>query len=208
MKRAALYLRVSTDGQTIENQRAPLEQLADARGWNATVYEETASGVKARPELERLTRDAHAGAVHVVAVVALDRLGRNMHEVLARVRELDACGCSVVSLRESWLDLGGPARALLIAIFGWLAEEERRILVERTRAGLERARREGTRLGRPPASLIHLGAAARRVAQGETVRGAARKEGVSPRTLRRHLAAVNARQEPREAASRGKNPRS
>lgn len=56
--------------------------------------------------------------MRVVAVVAVDRLGRSMAGVINTVRELDRAGCRVVSLRESWLDTGGPARELLLAVFG------------------------------------------------------------------------------------------
>lgn len=191
--RAGLYLRVSTDSQTVENQRAPLMELAKQRGWSVKAYEETGSAVKARPVFDSLMTDARAGRLDVVAVAALDRLGRSLFDVLATVRELDRLGVAVVSLRESWLDTSGPARGLLIAVFAWVAEEERRILVERTRAGMDRARKAGKRIGRPRASSIMLGAAADLVAQGSSVRKAARAAGVSPQTLTRHLDALAAR---------------
>lgn len=187
---AACYLRVSTDRQDASNQRPELERLCAARGWSPRWYEETASGAKARPELERLCDDARRGAVSVVAVWALDRLGRNMGETFARVAALDAAGARVVSVREAWLDTGGPVRSLLLAIFAWVAEQERTRLIERTRAGLDTARRRGVRLGRPPSSLILLHAAAELVAAGVSRREAARRKGVSEAALRRHLARV------------------
>ncbi|NBD09642.1 recombinase family protein [Corallococcus silvisoli] len=199
MTTAALYLRVSTDKQTVDNQRAPLLALAEARGWTPRIYEETGSAVKARPVFDSLMADAKAGRVRAVVVVALDRLGRSMSGVIATVRELDRVGCVVVSLRESWLDTGGPARDLLLAVFGWVAQEERRILVERTIAGQDRARRQGTRsgkaIGRPRASSIMLGAGARWVAEGRSIRAAAKLAGVGEATLRRHLEALDARQD-------------
>jgi hypothetical protein len=69
---------------------------------------------------------------------------------LQAVLDLDRCGVQVVSIREPWLDTGSAVRPLLIAIFGWVAEQERVTIVARTKAGLERARRSGARLGRPP----------------------------------------------------------
>jgi DNA invertase Pin-like site-specific DNA recombinase len=74
---------------------------------------------------------------------------------LADVLELDRIGVTVVSVRESWLDTGGPVRSLLIAIFSWVAEQERARLIERTKAGLAAARRKGKRLGRPRAERRH-----------------------------------------------------
>ncbi|MFP2964044.1 recombinase family protein [Myxococcus sp. 1LA] len=196
--KAALYLRVSTDKQTLENQRAPLLALAEARGWTPVPYEETGSAVKSRPVFDKLMVDAKAGRVRAVVVVALDRLGRSMSGVIATVRELDRVGCAVVSLRESWLDTGGPARDLLLAVFGWVAQEERRILVERTNAGIERARRQGTKSGKPigraRSSSIMLGAGARLVQEGRSIRTAAKVAGVGEATLRRYLKALEARQ--------------
>src|SRR5271169_1665978 len=96
-----------------------------------------------------MMRDAHQGAFDVLVVWALDRFGRSMVGNLQAVLELDRCGVQVVSVRETWLDTGSAVRPLLIAIFGWVAEQERATIVARTKAGLERARRDGVRLGRP-----------------------------------------------------------
>ena len=91
-------------------------------------------------------------------------------------------------MREGWLDTNGPVRPLLVAIFGWVAEQERTRLIERTKAGLERARREGKRLGRPPASPVLLHAARDLVLAGLPVAEAARRQGLSRSSLRRFLA--------------------
>jgi DNA invertase Pin-like site-specific DNA recombinase len=64
------------------------------------------------------------------------------------ILDLDRLGVQVVSVREPWLDTSGPVRFLLVAIFGWISEQERLRISERTRAGLDRARRRGVRLGR------------------------------------------------------------
>lgn len=185
---AALYLRVSTDRQTTANQRGDLERLALARGLTPLVYEETESAAKARPVLDRMLADARAGRVQAVVVWALDRLHRSMHGAIATVLELDRLGVQVISLREPWLDTSGPVRSLLVAIFGWVAEQERTRLIERTKAGLERARSEGKRLGRPPCSPVLMHSAADRVGRGESIRGAAREMGVPERSLRKFLA--------------------
>jgi DNA invertase Pin-like site-specific DNA recombinase len=185
---AALYVRVSTDRQTAENQLIELQQLAAARGFESAVYEEVESAVKSRPVLERMLGDARTGRVRAIMVWALDRLHRSMIGSIQTVLECDRIGVPVVSVREPWLDTSGPVRPLLVAIFGWVAEQERARLIERTRAGLERARREGKRLGRPPESTVLLHAAAELVARGTPVAEAARLKGVSRTTLRRFLA--------------------
>lgn len=87
-------------------------------------------------------------------------------------------------MREPWLDMRGPVRSLLVAIFSWVAEQERFRLVERTHAGIERARRQGKRIGRPPAAINVTAARALRK-DGASVRAIARQLGVSKTSLHR-----------------------
>jgi DNA invertase Pin-like site-specific DNA recombinase len=149
-RRAAIYLRVSSEEQTYENQRPDVKRLARARGYKiVATYEEQASAVKTRPEYTRMMSDAHRGMFNVLVVWALDRFGRSMVGNMQAVLELDHRGVEVVSVREPWLDTSGAVRPLLIAIFSWIAEQERSRLSERTRAGMERARRDGVHIGRP-----------------------------------------------------------
>lgn len=103
------------------------------------IFEEMESAAKARPVLDRMLADVRAGRVQAVAVWALDRLHRSMVGAINAVLELDRLGVRVLSVREGWLDTGGPVRPLLVAIFGWVAEQERTRLIERTKTGLERS---------------------------------------------------------------------
>ena len=189
MTTAAVYLRVSTDRQTVQNQHADLLRLVQARGYEPAVYEEVESAAKARPVLDRLLADARAGRVEAVAVWALDRLHRSMTGAINTVLELDRLGVRVLSLREPWLDTDSPVRPLLVAIFGWVAEQERTRLIERTRAGMARARREGKKIGRPRTSVVLLRAAATDVEAGMSRRAAAKARGISEAVLRAHLGA-------------------
>jgi putative DNA-invertase from lambdoid prophage Rac len=136
MTKCAAYVRVSTDRQTVQNQLADLDRMVRARGHEPVIYEEVESAAKARPVLDRLMSDARTGKVGAVAVWALDRLHRSMTGAISTVLELDRLGIPVMSVREPWLDTSGPVRPLLVAIFGWVAEQERARLIERTRAGL------------------------------------------------------------------------
>ncbi len=189
--RAALYLRVSSDTQTTECQRPDVERLAGARGLQViTVYEEQASAAKKRPEYDKMMRDAKRGVFDVLVVWALDRFGRSMTGNLADVLEMDRIGVQVVSVRETWLDTGGPVRNLLIAIFSWVAEQERSRLVERTKAGLAAARRRGARIGRPRARLDHDELLGLR-AQGWPVAKLAKYFGVGTSTVQRHLQSLS-----------------
>ncbi len=145
---AAVYLRVSDDRLTVENQRREVEELVRARGFEPVVYEETESAAKARPVLDQILADARRGRVHAVAVWALDRLHRSMVGAIQTVLELDRLGVRALSVRETWLDTDGPVRPLLVAIFGWVAEQERTRLIERVNAGIARAREKGTKSGK------------------------------------------------------------
>lgn len=188
--RTALYLRVSTDRQSTENQRPEVEQIVHARGLTTVhVYEETMSAAKARPEYDKMLRDAKRGKFDVLVVWALDRFGRSMVGNLQDVLELDRIGVKVLSVRESWLDTGGLVRPLLVAIFSWVAEQERNRLIERTKAGLESARRRGARIGRPK-KRIDVERARELRADGKTLRQVAAELGVGAATLHRALAEV------------------
>ena len=185
---AALYLRVSTREQTVDNQRPDLEQLAQVRGLRIVrVFEEqVSSAASSRPQYEAMLAEAHRGAFHVILVWAIDRFGRSMAGNVQAVIELDRRGVQVVSFREPWLDTGGPVRPLLIAIFSWVAEQERAQLVARTKAGLAEARRKGIRLGRPSARF-DLERARTLKARGESLGAIARKLEVSKSVIARAL---------------------
>jgi putative DNA-invertase from lambdoid prophage Rac len=185
--RTAIYFRHSTDKSKTDNQRPEVEQIARARGYEVVAtFEEQASAVKKRPEYERMMKAARRGAFDVLIVWAIDRFGRSMVGNLTDVLELDRLGVQVVSVRESWLDTGSPVRNLLIAIFSWVAEQERTRLIERTKAGLMNARRRGARLGRPPARLDRDQLLELRE-QGWSVRRIAKSLGVGPSTVQRRL---------------------
>lgn len=150
----AIYARVSTAEQSTDNQLPDLEALASRRGFDIVrVFSENVSAVKTRPEFDAMIAAAHRGKFEALLVWSLDRLHRSMVGALQTVLDLDRRGVQVVSYKEPWLDTGGPVRSLLIGIFGWVAEQERLRIGDRTKAGLERARRRGVRLGRPRVDL-------------------------------------------------------
>ena len=187
MTRAAIYLRVSTDKQSTENQRPEVMQLAAARGFDIVeVYEEQASAAKFRPKYEQMLKDARRGKFDTLVIWAIDRFGRSMTGNLTDVLELDRLGVTVVSVRESWLDTGCPVRSLLVAIFSWVAEQERARLVERTKAGLAAARRRGARLDGLAGEWI-LDRARDSRAEGRNLRDTAKELGVGYATLCRAM---------------------
>ncbi|MFZ0995784.1 MAG: recombinase family protein [Candidatus Dormiibacterota bacterium] len=154
--RAAIWARVSTDRQETDNQETELRAFAARRGWQVVaVYRVTASGWQGahRAALSTVLRDARRGAFEVLCVWALDRLTREgTLRTLEIVRDFGRAGVPVVSCQEGWTEQAGPVQDLLLAIAGWVAEQESARRSERTRAGLARARADGRRLGRPPGS--------------------------------------------------------
>lgn len=150
----ACYFRVSTGRQNNENQKPDVLGVVARLGLRVAVtYEEQASAAKHRPEFERMMEDARAGRFKVLVVWALDRFGRSMQGNLRDVLELDRLGVAVVSVKEPWMDTGGPVRELLIAIFGWVAQQERARLIERTKAGMAVAKAAGKKIGRVSPTL-------------------------------------------------------
>ena len=154
MKRAALYLRVSTVDQHPESQLHDLRGLAAQRGLEIVQeYTDRISGVKAkRPGLDQLMADARRGKFDVLLVWAFDRLARSVRHFLEVLDELNHLGIEFVSFREN-VDTGGPLGRAMITIIGAIAELERNLIIERVRAGMRRAKLEGRRLGRPPLGI-------------------------------------------------------
>jgi DNA invertase Pin-like site-specific DNA recombinase len=181
--RAAIYARVSTFDQEPENQLVELRRYSVARGWEVKEYvDHGISGAKERrPALDALLVDAKRRRFDVVVVWRLDRLGRNLRHLIILLEELQALGIAFVSLGEG-IDATTPAGKLQMHILGAIAEFERSRIAERVKAGLQRARAQGKRLGRP-----RKHPAANDV-PGGTVREAARRWGVSKSTAARWIA--------------------
>lgn len=150
---AAVYCRVSTNQQTTDNQSAELNQVAMNRGWTitATYLDQGISGSKDRSQraaLDQLLKDATRGKFDTVMVWSIDRLGRSLQHLITIVNELRAIDIDLY-IHQQALDTRTPSGQLCFSIFGALAEYERELICERVRAGLDRAKRNGVRLGRP-----------------------------------------------------------
>jgi DNA invertase Pin-like site-specific DNA recombinase len=181
--RCALYARVSTLDQHPDNQLAELHRYCQARGWEAPLeYVDRSSGAKdRRPALDALLRDAKRRSFDVLVCWRLDRLGRNLKHLVILLDELQALSIAFVSLAEG-IDATTPAGKLQMHILAAIAEFERGRIVERVRAGLARAKAQGTRLGRRPTRV----SSADLVRTGElSVRDAARLLGVPRSVLHR-----------------------
>jgi DNA invertase Pin-like site-specific DNA recombinase len=193
-KRAALYLRVSTDGQTVENQRLALEAVCEQRGWQVVeVYSDNAvSGAKGRnqrPGLDALLKDASRGRFDVVMAWALDRLGRSLLDLLDTLCELEAASVALI-LHQQAIDTTTPAGRMFFQVTGAFAEFERAMIRSRVRAGLERAKARGVLLGRPRTGAKVEAVIRARLTTGEGIKKIAKAVGVGNGTVSRIKAAM------------------
>ena len=145
-KRVGFYLRVSTDDQTVENQRQALVDAAAHRKWRIVeeFVDNGISGAKGRdkrPGFDRLLKAVVRRDIDVVASWSVDRLGRSLQHLVGFLEELDGAGCDLY-LHQQALDTTTPAGRAMFQMLGVFAEFERSIIQERVRAGLKRARSE------------------------------------------------------------------
>lgn len=152
MKRVGIYLRVSTDSQTTENQRRELKAVAERSGWEVVEYYEDAgiSGAKGRdqrPGFDQLLRDATSRKINMIAAWSVDRLGRSLQDLVGFLTELRSLRCDLY-LHQQALDTSTPSGRAMFQMLGVFAEFERGMIRERVNAGLARARAKGVKLGR------------------------------------------------------------
>ena len=187
MKRAALYMRVSTLDQHPETQLYDLEQMARQREFEIIErYTDRISGTRARrPGLDKMLADARRGKFDVVLVWACDRLARSVRHFLEVLDELNRLKVEFVSFREQ-LDTGGAMGRAFVVIISVVAELERNLIVERVRAGMRRAKLEGRHIGRPPLE-IDREAVVRDRARGCSVRELAKMHRISRTSITRLL---------------------
>jgi putative DNA-invertase from lambdoid prophage Rac len=151
MSRVFAYCRVSTGEQTTDNQTAEIASAGFALDTRRVLVETISGSVAAseRPQFVKLLDRLERG--DVLVVTKLDRLGRNAMDLRATVERLEASGVRVHCLALGGMDLTSPAGKMTMGVIAAVAEFERDLLIERTNAGLKRAKKEGKRFGRPPA---------------------------------------------------------
>jgi DNA invertase Pin-like site-specific DNA recombinase len=188
-RRIALYARVSTSEQTVAPQLDSLRAYAHAQGFEveAEYVDHGFSGAAdRRPALDRLLTDARRGRFNVLAIVKLDRLARSVRHLTTLAADLEALGIDLVVLDQA-IDTTTPSGRFLFNVLGAVAEFERDLVRERTRAGLAAARRRGKRIGRPRvhvprgSSSCSLGEGALRVCGGPPPRGVTHHPPARPR---------------------------
>ena len=152
-RRAAIYTRVSTDGQTVDNQLMVLEAAAKRHGWDVVeVFSENgisgAVGRDGRPAYDALCKGATRRDFDVIMAWSVDRLGRSLQHLVTFLGEIHSKGVDLY-LHQQGIDTTTPAGKAMFQMCGVFAEFERAMIQERVKAGLQRARAQGKTLGRP-----------------------------------------------------------
>ena len=189
MVRTAIYARVSTSGQTVENQVRELTLWAERAGHAIVrVYEDNGisgtQGRDKRPGLDQALKDATRRRFDMLAAWSVDRLGRSLQDVVSAMQELRGAGVDLF-LHQQALDTSTSSGRAMYGMLAVFAEFEREIIVERVNAGLARARAHGVKLGRPRIA----GEVERRIRElrrgGAGIKAVAKRLGVGVGTVQR-----------------------
>ena len=189
MKKVAVYARISTKdkGQEVLNQLIQLREFAEKQGWTVSrEYVDRESGAKSdRAEFQQMFRDASQGQFDLLLFWSLDRFSREgVLETLTHLNRLTAAGVGYRSFTEQYFDSCGIFKDAVISILATIAKQERIRISERVRAGLDRARSRGARLGRPR-KFVDTRRIAELRAKGRSWRAIARALGLSAKGCRR-----------------------
>lgn len=195
MKRAGIYLRVSQDSQTTENQFRILREVAERSGWTVVeVFEDAgvsgAKGRDKRPGYDALLKAVHRREIDMIAAFAVDRLGRSLPDLVAFLSDLQARGCDLY-LHQQNVDTSTPSGRMLFQMLAVFAEFERAIITSRINAGLARARANGVQFGRPNLSLERRTKVQKALGEGLSIRAVAKATGVSTASVQRIKRSMN-----------------
>jgi len=153
MKKVGCYYRVSTKNQTILNQKLELESLAERMGYEIVeeYKDEGISGAKnrdERPALNEMMKDAVRGKFEMILCYDLSRLGRNLEELIRIMNEMNSLNINLFFYREA-INTDTSSGKLMFSMFGVLAQWEKSLISERIISGINRARTQGKKIGRP-----------------------------------------------------------
>ena len=182
----ALYARVSTSDQTTENQVLELKKVADRMGWTvAGTFLDVVSGAKSkRPGLDALMKRVARREFDMVMCWDVSRLGRSLSHLVALLEEFDAKKTDLY-FHQNQLDTSTPSGKAMFGMMSVFAQFERSLIQERVKAGLERAKSQGKRLGRPPVPPIQRQKIKRLREEGMSYRKIAKRTGLSVCTVHR-----------------------
>lgn len=189
MKNVAIYARVSTDSQTVENQLQELHAVAQRNGWIVVAVhtDEGISGAKGRdkrPGYDALLTGVARKDYEMIACWSVDRLGRSLPHLVGFLGDIQAKGVDLY-LHQQGLDTSTPSGRMLFQMLGVFAEFERAIITSRIKAAHDRCRVKGVRIGRPPMAVSRVEKVERALKGGHSIRAVAAATGVSTATVQR-----------------------
>jgi len=189
MKRCGLYVRCSTDQQTVENQIRILTEVAERAGWTIVrVFEDQAiSGAKGRnqrPGYDALLKAIHRREIDICAAYAVDRLGRSLSDLVAFLSDIQARGCDLY-LHQQSVDTSTPSGRMLFQMLAVFSEFERELIRGRVRAGIARARAKGAVFGRPSLSPDRVARVEKALRDGLSIRAVAKATSTSTASVQR-----------------------
>lgn len=176
--RVAFYVRVSTSGQTVENQLADLQMTAERLKWDVvSIYRDDgisgAKGREKRPGYDAMLKAITRGEIQMVAAWSVDRIGRSLHDLVNFMQELRDRGVDLYLHKQS-LDTSTSTGRAMFGMLSIFSEMERSILSERVRTSLNRLKSEGRKLGRPPTNPAKVERAKELLVAGTGIRETAR----------------------------------
>jgi len=189
MKRVAIYARISTDDQTTEDQLRDLREVAARNGWEVVqeYVDKGISGSKGRdkrPQFDALIKDAMRKKFDLIAAWSVHRLGRSLRDLVEFLGDIGETKVGLY-LHQQGVDTTTPGGKALFQMAGMFAEFERSMIVERTKAGLQRARAQGKTLGRPRVSTDVVKAVKAARATGKGMLAIAKELGIGTGTVQR-----------------------
>lgn len=186
--KAAVYLRVSTDGQDETNQEPGCLQICEARKWEPVIFREKMGATKKRPVWEGMMERVRRGEFGAVVAWSLSRMGRHRERVAHNLTKLFSFGALVITVQESWLDLPpGPFRDLMVQIVGFFDEIDLMNIRSKTKAGLARARAQGKVLGRKCIDPVKVKAMREAWGAGQSPAAAAESLKLNKSTVRTYF---------------------
>lgn len=193
----AAYVRVSTDEQTTDSQRQAIEAWCQKEGFtDINWYEDVFTGTTVhRPQLQLLLQEA--AAFQKIVVFKFDRLSRSLKDLLTVIDTIGRTGAGLVSIQDS-IDLSTPAGKLMMQLIGAFSEFEISLIRQRTKAGLDAARKRGQKLGAP--RRVDWGLIENMSSQGYSLRQIARNTGLSASGVRNILQRLQVLHEEKKGA--------
>lgn len=195
MKKVAIYSRVSTSSQTVENQNRELEEVAKRLNWQiiATLCDEGISGAKGRdkrPAFDELMNLVSRKEVDMIACWSVDRLGRSLQHLVSFLDDISERGVDLY-LHQQNLDTSTPSGRAMFQMISVFSEFERSMIQERVRSGLERAKASGVKLGRPRLELTKKQRIEKLLSTGKSINSVAKLVRVGTGTVHRIKTQIN-----------------